>query len=101
MPHDPEVRIPSTQAASLIMRPERMYYRTPQHPAEKPHPEQTASWLSFHTYSHLNPVVTAANKVAHLPAEELPPLADYDRADALIKRAYPVRILLSICLERS
>ncbi|KAJ3509917.1 hypothetical protein NMY22_g16136 [Coprinellus aureogranulatus] len=52
-----------------------------------PHPEQTASLLSFHTYSYLNPVVNAANKVAHFPASDLPPMADYDRAQDLLAHA--------------
>ncbi|KAF6764274.1 multidrug resistance-associated ABC transporter [Ephemerocybe angulata] len=61
----------------------------PKYPAEKPHPEQTASWLSFHTYSYLSPTIMAATKVAHLSPAELPPLPDYDRAHYLSERAFP------------
>ncbi|KAF6747848.1 multidrug resistance-associated ABC transporter [Ephemerocybe angulata] len=61
----------------------------PKHPAAEPHPEQTASWLSYQTYSYLSPVVKAAGKTAHLPASELPPLADYDGAKRLSEQAAP------------
>ncbi|KAJ3519263.1 hypothetical protein NMY22_g13286 [Coprinellus aureogranulatus] len=61
----------------------------PKRPEKTPHPEQTASLISFNTYSYLTPTIDAAQKVAHLPASELPPLADYDRAQDLMKHAEP------------
>ncbi|KAJ3527518.1 hypothetical protein NMY22_g9759 [Coprinellus aureogranulatus] len=68
----------------------------PERPEKVPHPEQTASLISFHTYSYLTPIVEEAGKVAHLPAEALPPLPDYDRALDLSKEAErhldPIRV---------
>ncbi|RXW21499.1 hypothetical protein EST38_g4368 [Candolleomyces aberdarensis] len=57
----------------------------PKHPAKQPHPEQTASVLSFNTYSYLSPTITIANKLPHLTPDDMPPIADYDRAEHLAK----------------
>ncbi|RXW20112.1 hypothetical protein EST38_g5743 [Candolleomyces aberdarensis] len=57
----------------------------PKHPAKQPHPEQTASVLSFATYSYLSPTINIANKLPHLTPDEMPPIADYDRAENLAK----------------
>lgn len=65
-----------------------------QRPEPIPHPEQTTSLFLFHTYSYLNGIINAANKVAHFPASDLPPLADYDRARDLLVYASPVRCML-------
>ncbi|KAF6747838.1 multidrug resistance-associated ABC transporter [Ephemerocybe angulata] len=59
----------------------------PKNPAKEVHPEQTASWLSFHSYNYLTPMIVAASKVPHLPASQLPPVADYDRAKRLSDHA--------------
>ncbi|KAG8972657.1 hypothetical protein FRC05_009668 [Tulasnella sp. 425] len=54
-----------------------------------PNPEQTASILSFITWSFLDPVVLQASRVSHLPYESLPNLPDYDHADFLMSKAAP------------
>ncbi|KAG9043232.1 hypothetical protein FS837_009847, partial [Tulasnella sp. UAMH 9824] len=51
-----------------------------------PNPEQTASILSFVTWSFMDPVIREASRVSHLPYESLPNLADYDHAEYLISR---------------
>ncbi|KAJ3519232.1 hypothetical protein NMY22_g13302 [Coprinellus aureogranulatus] len=61
----------------------------PKRPAKQPHPEQTASIASLRTFSYLTFIIDAAQKVAHLPASELPPIADYDRAQDLMVHAKP------------
>ncbi|KAF9564153.1 multidrug resistance-associated ABC transporter [Agrocybe pediades] len=57
----------------------------------KPEPsdEQTCSWFSFLTYSFLDPVILKGYRVAHLKYDELPPQADYDRAEYLSDGAFP------------
>lgn len=55
-----------------------------------PNPEQTASILSMSIYTFLDSIIWKAYKVPHLPIDELPPLADYDYAKNLVKRAFPV-----------
>ncbi|EKM56938.1 uncharacterized protein PHACADRAFT_208107 [Phanerochaete carnosa HHB-10118-sp] len=54
-----------------------------------PSPEQTASLFFFITYIWLDPTIWQAYRIPHLPADELPPLCDYDETQNLIKRAYP------------
>jgi hypothetical protein len=61
-----------------------------QDPAPIPNPEQTASWFSSLLYFYLDPIIMKASKTPHLPASELPPLADYDWAKNLIKKSFPV-----------
>ncbi|KAG8968451.1 hypothetical protein FRC03_007393 [Tulasnella sp. 419] len=53
-----------------------------------PNPEQTASLLSFVSFSFLDSVILQSRKNPHLPYEDLPPLADYDHADHLVKRSF-------------
>ncbi|KAK1229502.1 hypothetical protein PQX77_007425, partial [Marasmius sp. AFHP31] len=55
----------------------------PDNPSDEPNPEQTASPLSMLFFFFMNPVVFAASRVSHLPADQLPPLADYDAASHL------------------
>ncbi|KAF5327417.1 hypothetical protein D9619_004696 [Psilocybe cf. subviscida] len=55
----------------------------PTNPMRDLNPEQTASILSLMLYTFLDPIIFEANKVAHLPCDRLPPLADYDRAKHL------------------
>ncbi|KAG8985598.1 hypothetical protein FRB90_004594, partial [Tulasnella sp. 427] len=55
-----------------------------------PNPEQTASILSFVTWSFLDPIVLEASRVSHLPYESLPKLADYDDAEHLMSQAAPL-----------
>ncbi|EIN13416.1 P-loop containing nucleoside triphosphate hydrolase protein [Punctularia strigosozonata HHB-11173 SS5] len=61
----------------------------PQHPMDVPAPEQTASWASLAVYAFLDPTVSLAYRVPHLAYEQLPPLADYDEAQNLVKRSFP------------
>ncbi|EJD52269.1 P-loop containing nucleoside triphosphate hydrolase protein, partial [Auricularia subglabra TFB-10046 SS5] len=61
----------------------------PSKPSENPPPEQTVSWLSFVTFSFLDPLVWKGFRSTHLAWDELPPLADYDRAEHLRGRAFP------------
>ena len=58
-------------------------------------PEQTASILSMSVYTFLDGIIWKAYQVPHLPYEELPPLADYDRTKHLVKRSFPVGALLT------
>jgi hypothetical protein len=58
---------------------------------EVPNPEQTASVLSLITYSFLDPLIFKASRVPHLSHEQLPAMADYDRANYLREKAFPVR----------
>ncbi|TBU53541.1 hypothetical protein BD310DRAFT_937787 [Dichomitus squalens] len=62
----------------------------PKEPSEKVNPEQTASILSMSVFSWLDNIIWKAYKVPHLPYEELPPIADYDRAKHLVARAFPI-----------
>jgi len=52
-------------------------------------PEQTASWLSFTTFSFLDPLIWKGYTSTHVAWDELPPLADYDTAEYLRARAFP------------
>ncbi|EKM56946.1 uncharacterized protein PHACADRAFT_172648 [Phanerochaete carnosa HHB-10118-sp] len=56
----------------------------------EPGPEQTASLFSYLTFIWLEPTIWRAYRASHLPADELPPLNDYDKTKNLIKRAYPI-----------
>lgn len=64
---------------------------TTQNPATDINPEQTSSWFSFVFFFFLDDIIFKASRVPHLPAEEFPPLADYDWAPHLVKRSFPVR----------
>ncbi|KAH7910707.1 hypothetical protein BJ138DRAFT_73634 [Hygrophoropsis aurantiaca] len=57
-------------------------------PAEVPHPEQTASWLSMLLYIWEDPIVFLASKTPHLSHEQLPTLADQDRSRNLVKKSF-------------
>ncbi|KAJ7730238.1 P-loop containing nucleoside triphosphate hydrolase protein, partial [Mycena maculata] len=48
-----------------------------------PNPEQTASIISFASYSFLDPTIFLAKRLGRLPYDSLPPLADYDTAQHL------------------
>ncbi|KAG8908974.1 hypothetical protein FRB99_000077 [Tulasnella sp. 403] len=71
-----------------VFTPYRFIPVDPLHPLP-PNPEQTASPASFIMFTWLEPVIKKAYSVSHLPYEELPPLADYDHADHLVKQAFP------------
>ena len=48
-----------------------------------PSPEQTASPLSYITYSYVDGLIWKALRVPHLPFEMLPALADFNKAEYL------------------
>ncbi|KZT67065.1 P-loop containing nucleoside triphosphate hydrolase protein [Daedalea quercina L-15889] len=54
-------------------------------PWPNPPAEQTASWLWFAFYFFVDETIKDASRVDHLPLEKLPPLADYDEAENLLK----------------
>ncbi|RPD55086.1 multidrug resistance-associated ABC transporter [Lentinus tigrinus ALCF2SS1-6] len=51
-------------------------------------PEQTASPLSLVTYAFLEKFILNASRMADCPLDKLPPLADYDRTDYMVKRSF-------------
>ncbi|KAF8610641.1 hypothetical protein BDV93DRAFT_484022 [Ceratobasidium sp. AG-I] len=53
-----------------------------------PNPEQTAPLISLVLYNFLNPLIWTAYRTTKLEYEQLPPLADYDRAAYLKKRSF-------------
>ncbi|EUC62288.1 ABC transporter, partial [Rhizoctonia solani AG-3 Rhs1AP] len=55
----------------------------PKNPSASPNPEQTASLISLLLYNFLDPIVWAAYRAPKLEYDQLPPLADYDRASHL------------------
>lgn len=63
-----------------------------QNPMPVANPEQTASILSGVLYFWLDPIVSLAYRLPHLPAEQLPPLCDFDYAEHLKARTFPVRV---------
>ncbi|EGO28521.1 hypothetical protein SERLADRAFT_354415 [Serpula lacrymans var. lacrymans S7.9] len=72
-----------------IIKPRQYVPFDPKDPADEPHPEQTASWLSRILFSWIDSTVYLASKVSHLSHEQLPPLADYDRAKNLVQESFP------------
>lgn len=58
-----------------------------------PNPEQTASVFSLLLYNFLNPLISKAAPMVHLPYDELPPLADSDHSKVLKDRTFKVRTL--------
>ncbi|TFY51521.1 hypothetical protein EVJ58_g10522 [Rhodofomes roseus] len=59
----------------------------PENPWPVPSPEQTNSIMSFLLYTWLEPTVRLGSRVEHLTIDMLPPLADYDEAQNLMKRS--------------
>ncbi|KAI9438180.1 hypothetical protein H4582DRAFT_2111639 [Lactarius indigo] len=60
----------------------------PRDPQQTLNPEQTAPLLSMMTYTFIDPIVFLANRVPHLSQEMLPPLADYDYTENLVKKSF-------------
>ncbi|RDX55375.1 P-loop containing nucleoside triphosphate hydrolase protein [Lentinus brumalis] len=54
----------------------------------EPNPEQTASLLSLVTYGFVENFIWKASRMTHCPFDMLPPLADYDGTDYLVKRSF-------------
>ncbi|KZV74802.1 P-loop containing nucleoside triphosphate hydrolase protein [Peniophora sp. CONT] len=69
-----------------LIEPRQYVPQDPKNPTE-PHPEQTASILSHATFTYLQPIISLAYRVPHLPFDLLPPLADYDHARVLVSSA--------------
>ncbi|KAI0068098.1 P-loop containing nucleoside triphosphate hydrolase protein [Artomyces pyxidatus] len=81
IPFDPKASLSSICVCSPLTR-------DLQDPAPEPNPEQTASILSFVTYTFLDPIVFLAYRVPHLSLDKLPPLADYDYARNLVASSF-------------
>ncbi|KAG8748651.1 hypothetical protein FRC10_000042 [Ceratobasidium sp. 414] len=56
--------------------------------SDAPNPEQTAPLISLVFYQFLDPLVWAAYRARKLQYDQLPPLADYDRAAHLKQRSF-------------
>ena len=56
----------------------------------EPNKEQTTLWASFVFYSFLDGLIGKASNVPHLPADEFPPLVDYDLGSNLMRKSFPV-----------
>ncbi|PPR00601.1 hypothetical protein CVT24_005442 [Panaeolus cyanescens] len=61
----------------------------PKSPMPTPSYEQTASWISFLTFSFMNPLIHLGSRVPHIPVDALPPLLDTDDAHYLTGKAFP------------
>jgi hypothetical protein len=88
-PVDPKVSLCVFLVQSLLSDP----WLIPlffQSPAIYVNPEQTASILSLATFTYLSSTISAANRTDHLSPEEMPPISDYDTAQALAERSFPV-----------
>ncbi|KAL0567860.1 hypothetical protein V5O48_014131 [Marasmius crinis-equi] len=74
-------------ASALPLAMPRQYTPVnPEKPSANPSPEQTATLFSLIFFFFMEPVIFAASRVSHLPADQLPPLADYDAAEHLRER---------------
>ncbi|KAI0746563.1 P-loop containing nucleoside triphosphate hydrolase protein [Daedaleopsis nitida] len=60
----------------------------PKDPLE-PNPEQTVSLGSLLTYTFIAPIVWLAYRIPHLPFDQFPPLADYDRLKNMSGYSFP------------
>ncbi|ORY35072.1 hypothetical protein BCR39DRAFT_573867 [Naematelia encephala] len=67
----------------------------PSYVAPEPNPEQTANPLSFLFFNYVDKIIYRAWRTDAIQYEDLPPLADYDRAEYLKKSAltklHPIR----------
>ncbi|KAI0741249.1 P-loop containing nucleoside triphosphate hydrolase protein [Daedaleopsis nitida] len=55
----------------------------------EPHPEQTASAMSFLTFTFISPTIWQAYRVPHLTLDQFPPLPDRDHLQHMSKRMFP------------
>ncbi|KAG8687950.1 hypothetical protein FRC08_011696, partial [Ceratobasidium sp. 394] len=60
----------------------------PKNPSSEPNPEQTTPLIHLVLFSFLDPLVWTAYRSPKLEYEQLPPLADYDRAAYLKQRSF-------------
>ncbi|KZP30629.1 multidrug resistance-associated ABC transporter [Athelia psychrophila] len=79
-----------TSIGTLVLTPREYVPVHPERPTRNPSPEQTASPLSFATWAFLDPLIIAANRVAHLGYDQLPALLDADQAQTLVGMSFPV-----------
>jgi ABC-type multidrug transport system fused ATPase/permease subunit len=87
---EPYAYVPLDPTASLpLMFPSRSSDQSPQKPQETVNPEQTASLISFFSFSFLSPVIYKAWGVTHLETSMLPPQLETDRMAAIGPRAFP------------
>jgi len=63
-----------------------------------PNDEQTCSIASLLFYSYLDPVIFLGYRVPHLKPEQLPPLCDTDYTKTLVKKHFPVRVIIFILM---
>ena len=63
---------------------------TPRDPNKPVNPEQTASIFSAACFGWLTPYIWLGNKVEHLAWDQLPPLAEYDYTEDLVRRGMKV-----------
>ncbi|KZV67808.1 P-loop containing nucleoside triphosphate hydrolase protein [Peniophora sp. CONT] len=79
-----------TFSAVLVPLPMPRQYvpLNPQNPQAKTNPEQTASALSFLTFSFLDPYIFGAYRQESLDFEQFPVLCDYDYTTNLVKRSF-------------
>ncbi|KAH7918842.1 hypothetical protein BV22DRAFT_1100095, partial [Leucogyrophana mollusca] len=78
-----------TSVVFPVVSPRQYIPCDPANPADTPHPEQTASWVSMVLFIWEDPIVYLAYKMPHLSHEQLPPMSDDDRSRYLIKKAFP------------
>ncbi|KAG9103574.1 hypothetical protein FRC06_009826 [Ceratobasidium sp. 370] len=60
----------------------------PRNPSSEPNPEQTTPLINLLLYNFLDPLIWTAYRSPKLEYEQLPPLADYDRAAYLKQRSF-------------
>jgi hypothetical protein len=68
-----------------------------QNPMPVANAEQTSSLFSLVLYFFLDPIIFLGYRVPHLKFDQLPPLCDYDYAENLRARAWPVWLTTLIC----
>lgn len=61
-----------------------------QNPWPHPSAEQTVSWLSFIFYFFVGDTIRDAARVDHLSLDKLPPIADFDDAENLMRKSLHV-----------
>jgi ABC-type multidrug transport system fused ATPase/permease subunit len=87
---EPYACVPLDPTASLrSMFPCQRSDPSIQKPQETVNPEQTASLISFFSFSFLSPVIYKAWGVTHLETSMLPPQLETDRMAAIGPRAFP------------
>ncbi|KAJ7758491.1 P-loop containing nucleoside triphosphate hydrolase protein, partial [Mycena maculata] len=73
-----------------LSSPRRYIPADPENPMAEPNAEQTSSLFSSLTYGYLDSLIFLAYKQGGLSFDQFPTLADYDRAEHLIRASFPV-----------